>query len=533
LCRALSELGRRSSVKLWITHLVRQQRRLQDVCTTEILGGIFMANHSSRGWAAALCASLVACGGGGGGDSATPSTVPVPDTVTAFFASFDASRATAISPTGAGFYAMYDGCYFDSGRSKTSLVSGFDGDSQRIEANNYRVGSTRNALRVLADRASTNPDGSSRREIDITYNITYADGTVDTRSNLTLVYGSSTGSTLPSGSACTTPENKAEWRFYGDRRVVATSVSARNDRLERYFLVDGSAHAPAVAYSKYILLTVEDPGRYATYAIVSGPGVMFSNGVPMSLKLLSPRLLRDDPLLAGKRGNYVDAGDGASFGICRTSTDAYADAPSADCVQYGASGSAWGAFNWPTGAEADQSFDRPALVAGGVYTVKVYNDDGWKTVNGQAGKTPVATYTATLKHLPYSAAALAGIGTGADLFPRYTSLSKTKAEIATAIRQKAAIAIDAVWSAPGAMPDGSQLGLGSLLAYESGQANSIPAEFPASRNSVQAFPAKGSTQLRLPSPTPGSQLVTPTYAELGLFYTTRDGNTVLSVVNFY
>jgi hypothetical protein len=222
--------------------------------------------------------------------------------------------------------------------------------------------------------------------------------------------------------------------------------------------------------------------------------------------------------------------DTASFSICGLA-GGDADAAVADCVQYGASGSSWGVFN-RSAAEVDRIFDKDGSVAGAVFTFKIYNDDGWKKVNGQAGKTPIATYTATLSHLPYSAAALAGSGINADLFPRFAFLSKNTAEIATAIRQKAAIAIDAVWSAPGTMPDASKLGWGSVYAYESGQANSVAAGFPASRNTTVVFPANGSTQLRLPSPTPGALLITPTYAEIGLAYTTHEGNSVVSVLTF-
>jgi hypothetical protein len=340
---------------------------------------------------------------------------------------------------------------------------------------------------------------------------------------------------LPDGSTCATPENRQAWRFYGNRKVVMTSVTARNDRLERYALADGSAFSPSVRYSKYILLTVEDPGARATYATVSGPGLSL-NGVPATLKLLSPRLLRDDPLLAGKKGHYVDARDSNSFSVCRTPTvqnvDGYADAAVADCVLNGAVGSSWGAFNYDVATDADAGFDNHGLVAGGVYTFKIYNDDGWKTVNGQAGKTPIAIYTETLKHLPYSASAMAGAGVNADLFPRFTTLSKSKAEIATAIRQKAAISVDATWSAAGTLPDGGKLGWGSVYAYVTGRANAVQAAYPASRNTKTAYPAAGATQATLPSPTPGPLLVDPTYSEMGLYYLSHDGNAVSSIFSF-
>jgi hypothetical protein len=503
----------------------------QDAMIPKIRGDRLMLNCSSKRWVAAAALFLVACGGGGGDSVGGSNPLPVPDTVTAFFTAFDASRATSISPTGAGFLAMYDGCYLDGGRSKASSVAEFDGDPQSVEANKFRIGSTRTGLRVLADRSTTNADGSNRREMDIQYDINFADGTIDKATTATLVYDSSTGSKLPDDSLCATPENKPAWRFYGNRKVVSVSLTARNVRLERYALADGAANSTKVVYSKYISLTVEDPGRYATYATVSGPGLQI-NGVPVVLKLLSPRLLRGDLSLAGKAGNYVDLQDADSFSICRTATGGYADAAMADCVQYGASSNAWGSFNYPVAAEADQGFDNTGVMAGGIYTFTIYNDDGWKTVNGHAGKTPLVTYTSTLNHLPYSAVAMAGTGTSADRFPRFTSLSKTTAEIASAIRQKLAISVDATWSAPGVMPDASKLGWGSVSAYESGRANTLAADFPASRKWNAVYPAKGATQSSLPSPMPGPQLVDPTYAEIDLFYSTHNGNTVASVLTF-
>ncbi len=489
-----------------------------------------MSKRLSFFGAAWLCAALSACGGGGGGGGSDASAViPVPAEVKSFFAAFDATRAMAVPTPGAAFFSMYDGCYVDSGRSKASSIAEFDADPQSAEASKFRIGSTRSGLKILADRSSTNANGSSRREIDIQYDIVFADGTVDKATTATLIQGSSAGSTLAGGATCPTPENGPEWRFYGNRRLASVSVSARNDRLDRSNLADGLPNVTPVAYSKYIVLTVEDPANVATYAIVSGPGLVFGDGTPLALKMLSPRILRDDPLLAGKRGNYVDARDTNSFAGCRTVDGYYADAPAADCVQYGAGGSIWGSTNWPTAAAADQDFGTiPGIVAGGTYTIKIYNDDGWKTVNGQAGHAPIATYTATLNHLPFSAAALAANG----LFPTWGTLSKSRSEIATAIRQRTALTITGNWAAGGTMPDGSKLGWGSIYAFESGRASAGLADYPASRNTTSIFPAPGVTQGTLPVATPGAQLVLPTYAEFGLFNTNRDGNAVSSILTF-
>ena len=238
--------------------------------------------------------------------------------------------------------------------------------------------------------------------------------------------------------------------------------------------------------------------------------------------------------MQGKPGNFLNWRDDDNFNNCRFANGSVPVAHAVNCVLDGASSNVWGiGFTSTPDAAADLSFANQGWVAGAVYRFDIYNDDGWKTVNGQAGKTPIATYTATLAHLPYSAASLAGNGLGTELFPRWGSLSKTTAEIATAIRQKALIAIDATWSAPGTMPDTKKLGWGSVYAYDSGRANSASADFPASRNTTLVYPAQGATQARLPSPTAGSLLVTPTYSEIGLFYTTHDGNTVSSLLTFF
>ena len=123
-------------------------------------------------------------------------------------------------------------------------------------------------MAVAADRTSANADGTSRREIDVTYAINYKDGTKQENATQTIISGSSSGAKLPDGTACTTPDSKTDWRFYGNRKIVATFVSASNQRLERTSLATGLDKSPRVVYSKFITLGVQDPAKVATYATI-------------------------------------------------------------------------------------------------------------------------------------------------------------------------------------------------------------------------------------------------------------------------
>jgi hypothetical protein len=485
---------------------------------------------------------LVACGGGS--DSPTAPAVPsvLPSTeaaltaATAFLAKYDALLATSIPTTGAAALALNDGCYLADGRTKAYIVNDFDTDPQSVASRAFGIGSTRTNVKVVADRAITNADGTSRREIDITYDVNYKDGTKNERGNETLISGSSAGAKLPDGTACAASESKSDWRFFGNRQVVNTFVTAYNDRLEGTSLATGLPLSPNVVYSKYIGLGVQDPARVATYATIEGPGlgIGLNYGKSGAFKLLSVRLLRDAPELAGKRGNYVDWLDTNSFQVCSNATlNNFEPAETADCLTNGTYGNTWGYYYSTNAAGLDTSFATMNIKAGDVYTFKVYNDDGWKKVNGQADKTPIATYTRTLDHLPMSAADLAGTGVTADKFARVTSSSKTAAEIATAIRAKTTISADFAWTAPVAMPDARPTALNDVSAFVSGPANTTGVSFwPASRKSDPNYPGALATSMTRNFPAPNPALVVPTYGEISLSYLNRNGNYVRSIYRF-
>ena len=398
----------------------------------------------------------------------------------------------------------------------------------------FSVGTTRSNVKVLAERTLANADGTSRREIDIKYDVAYKDGSKfespeGTVLDETIISGSSAGAKLADGSACATPDSKSDWRFYGNRKVVRTAVNAVNERIERTALATGLPLATPVVYSKYLNLVVQDPANVATYAVITGPGLSLPTlGAGGSLKLLSVRLLRTAPELAGKLGNVVDWRDIDSWRLCLNAAGTnYAAAETADCVANGAStGNAFGSFNNTSGAALDTSFATLNIKAGDAYTIAIYNDDGWKTVNGQLGKTPIATYTNVLRALPFSAATLAGTGPTADLFARFSSRTKTAAEVATAIRTKAAISTDITWSSPGAMPDGRPLQLADNYVFEQGNANTNGTAFPRSRSVFLGYPGALATSATFTLPVPVTALVLPTFASFALEYNTRNGNNV-------
>ena len=284
-------------------------------------------------------------------------------------------------------------------------------------------------------------------------------------------------------------------------------------------------------YSKHLFFGMRDYNGFAKYMVVTGPGLPSAG-----MKMLSPRILRDDPLMAGKRGHIVDWKDRDSFRYCRASNGSVAGADVADCVAQGATSSSPGIFN-RTAAQADAEFDAMGFVAGGVYTAQVYNDDGWKTINGHATQTPIATYTTTLHRLPYSAVALAGSGPDNDLFPRLTT-TLGKADIAQALREKTPFSTGLDFTALGAMPDAATFGWGEINLFLQGDAagvTSTPFGFPRSRQSPLAVvgPMAGDTQVaNFSVPAPTSLLVTPRYGEIAIYQYDRRGRTVSSIVSF-
>lgn len=486
---------------------------------------------------------LVACGGGDSDPVVVlppTSQEPAIDAAKAFLAKYDALVATSFPATGAAAMALHDGCFLTDGKTKAWIVQEYDTDPNALASEQYNTGSTRVNIKVLDDRRTKNADGTERREIDITYDVNYKDGSKNQVGNKqTIISGSSTGSKLPDGKDCSTGENKPDWRHYGNRQIVETNLTAVNERLERTVLATGAPMSSAVVYSKFIQFVVSDPAKVATYATITGPGLGFDattgrgNGTPGTWKLISVRLLRDLSEMQGKPGSFVDWRDTDGFRVCQNAArNNFAPADAADCFKDGGTGTNFGVFNYANAVQLDADFPRYNFKAGESYTFKIYNDDGWKTVNGQASKTPIATYTATLNNLPLNAADLAGSGVNADKFARVTTSNKTAAEIAAAVRGRTPISIDLAWSLPGVMPDARPVALSYVSGYQSGQANATGATWPASRKSDTTYPVPTATSTSRSFFTPAPALVNPTYGEVSLAYSNRNRNQIRSVYTF-
>ena len=199
----------------------------------------------------------------------------------------------------------------------------------------------------------------------------------------------------------------------------------------------------------------------------------------------------------------------------------------------GATSATRGRFGDTDPAVQDAAFNALGITAGGVYTVKLYAGTGWKTVNGQAAETPIASYTSTLENLPMSTVALAGtVAVPANKFPELLTSSVTPANVATNVRNKTAFSTDLTWAAPGVLPDGRKTGLNSLYSFEQGRASAGPAFNPASRQTTLSYPTSTALAATVNVPAPVAALMTPTYFEAGLEYSNHNGNFIRNMRTF-
>lgn len=483
---------------------------------------------------AVICGALVLGACGGSDDEAPPPPPTTLQQVTSFLASADALWATAVPDSGAKRLSLSDDCNKNDGGTKAYFIADIDANLQdTLERDAYRIGETRTNIRILAERDITNPDGSKRKEVDVQYDVNYKDGSVSPANPadpVTLISGSSAGT-----SGCSTPQVSDSWRFFGNQRLVSIDVRPRNQRDERYSIATGAPLATPVNYRRDVQFIVADPMGNADYVIVSGPGPTGAAGEPFSLKFISPRLLRSAPELAGKNGNFLNWLDDDGFRFCRITGSSVPVTSVADCVGQGATGNNWG---WTTGvpnATADAGFEGQGWVAGGSYTFDVYKDDGWKTVNGHVGKTPIATYTTTLKRLPYTFVEMAGTGVNADKFPRISFGGLTPAQVQANVVGTTSTAMNLSWNAPAALSDGRQWRLFSGTEYFEGPktGNAPGLLFPGYRVFSDWWPGSTATSVNDVLATPKlSEMSSKTYAEFSLTYNDRDDGRIISLVRF-
>lgn len=543
---------------------------------------IFTNRRSFKLAAACLTiASLVACGGGGGSDAPASGGSPAPGAnqptpaaqiAKDYLASIDKSLAVSVPATGEANTSTVDGCYLNGGRTKANAISSYNADlPAAIASNVYRIGSTRVNPVVKAERNTTNTDGSTRREIDVQYAINYTDGSADNVAQLTLITGSSFGS-------CATAQNSTDTRSFGDRQMVSVELRAETSRTNQFELRQtlrpvaafttsayptiistngngttgtfavvpaGESKTIPTFYERQVNVRIQDPMANATYAVVTGPGFLTVSNVltPWSIKMLSPRLLKADPLLAGKNGNYTSWNDDSSFQLCRLANGGSpGSAALADCAVGGARSTRWGiSMNLPIAlpnavvSTADAAVNDARLAAVGIvagtYTFAIYNDDGWKTINGQAGKTPIATYTAQLDSLPISFVDMNVTSNSAnDKFPKISSPSTPAA---TAASEIAGLAYQGslTWTAPLFVAT-DPFKVSFIEAYAEGSVSSTGVVYPRVAKFTDVYPASNATSGTINVAANPVNLAFKTYAEAQVNYTNRNGTRIRSIVSF-
>ena len=457
--------------------------------------------------------------------------------INALLASQDALSARSLPASGAIALSLTDACYRDDGGTKAYKISDYDANLALVYARDaYRIGAKRTNMQVLAVRNSTNSNGSSRREIDVQYDLVYSDGSATRGNPETLISGSSHGT-----SGCSSPQTGSSLRFLGNQRLVNFYIQARMTREERYSIATGAAIAPSVRYRRDIQFRVTDPLGSATYVVVSGPGPAGSvNGksVPWSWKMVSPRVMRSAPELAGKTGNYTNWLDDDTFYYCGFSAGTPV-ASASDCLTYGAISDNWGwGLTSTPNAAADKSFTDQGWVVGGAYRVDVYNDDDWKTVNGHAFRAPIATYYETLKTLPRTFVEMAGTGTtptSNDQFARFNLGTLGPTGVLANFLKVTPAPINLSWSTQPPLSSTEPLRLQLGFEYFDGSKVGIAsgATWPKLRLLTQIYPGSTATsQSNWPvQPLPTDMAQRSLYNK-ALQYSDRNQSRVRSIVSF-
>jgi hypothetical protein len=466
--------------------------------------------------------------------TATELPQPALDAVRAFLASADAQWATAVPASGSARVALLDGCWRSDGRTKAWLAADVDANlSEYLARDAYQIGRVSSNVQVLALRQRSNGDGSPRIEADVQYDVAYTDGTKALGVVSTIIAGSSFGT-----PGCTTPQSSSDIRFLGNQQLVGTAVRARNVRDERYSAATGAALGTPLNYRRSVQWQITDPMGNATYVVVTGPGPAATVGgvaTQFSLKFVSPRLLRAAPELQGRPGNFLNWLDDDAFRFCRVAGGDVPVAGVADCTGQGATGFDWGITTPTPDAARDQSFAAQGWVAGGVYRFDVYDDDGWKTVGGHAGRTPIATYYATLERLPYTFVEMAAGGAAADKFPRLSFGSLTPAQVRADAVSATPQPIAVSWNVPPVLSDARAVALAQGWEFHQGPkvGNAAGAANPAYRNLYPNYPGSAATSNPAWSVTarPADQ-ASKSYFEFTLLYSDRNASQIISIVSF-
>lgn len=459
-------------------------------------------------------------------ESATELPKAVSDEVVAYTQAIEAQFATAVPANGQARMALTDACWRSNGRTRAFNIADIDAELPDYLAREaYQIGRKVQNVQVLALRNRTNPDGSSRREIDVQFDVVYRDGTSSREVNETLLSGSSAGT-----AGCSTSQTGSTLRAMGNQQLVQTNARARNTRDERYLFSNGGVASPAVNYRRDVQFNVSDPMGNATYVVVTGAGPSGTvNGAAaqFSLKLLSPRVLRSAPELASKTGNFLNWLDDDSFRTCRISGSNVPVAAIADCSGLGATGNDWGVTTSTPNAAADQSFADQGWQPGAVYRFDVYNDDGWKAVNGQSTKTPIASYFATLDRLPYGFVEMTG------KYPLMTLNGSTLPLLAANASSATPVPVAFNWTRPGTLSEPHHLY--QVWEFHQGPKNGNSGSnlYPGFRTLTRGYPGTTATAMaNFPVTARQPDQASKSYAEFLLFYSVPGSfNQVLSRIS--
>lgn len=464
--------------------------------------------------------------------TATELPASVAAEVSAYARSVEAQTATTLPANGTARLALTDACWASNGRTRASFIADYDANLDAyLRRDAYLVGRRVENIQVLGLRNRSNPDGSARREIDVQWDVVYRDGTRSVAEKSTLISGSSAGT-----PRCNTSQVGSTLRALGNQQLVQTAVRANNLREERYTIASGAPVAPQVRLRREVQFQIADPMGNATYVVMTGPGptnTIAGTTYPFSLKFLSPRLLRSAPELLGKPGNFVNWADDDGFRNCRMADGSVPVASIVDCVANGATANHWGVGYTDTpNAAADSAFTAQGWVAGGVYRFDVYDDDGWKTVNGQATRTPIATYYADLDRLPYRFVELV-----ANDHPRITiGGGLSSVQVAANALSASPAPLTLSWTRPALAPQQAQMHLFQGWEFHQGPrtGNAAGVLNPAYRTLNRFFPgttATSSSEVPVTVKQPGQE--SKTYTEYMIYYAEPGSfNSIQSRIHF-
>ncbi|NRF68522.1 hypothetical protein HLB44_16120 [Aquincola sp. S2] len=432
----------------------------------------------------------------------------VVDEIRSIVVARDAGYAFSV-PTGAAAVQYLDRCWRHDGVTRDAVAGGHPaGDA-------HDVGRTTEKITVTGSRRITNPNGSARREIHVELDVRHANGSVSKELPDRVISGSSSGT-----FRCPSEQAEEKLRFYGNQQFAGITAGWRTTRASGYSIVTGAPLSPPTVWRRDMQFQVIEPLGRTNYAVVTGPGIG-------SRKLISPYLMRSEPVLAGKRGNYINLASDHPFLMCRAPGNATPLASAADCVAEGASGYDVGLSAVTPNAAADAGFAALGWAQYGVYRFDLYEGDGWKIVNGHTGVTPLETY---YRLLPYIDSM--NFVNAATAIPALAPTTLTGPQLAANVNSATPSPVDFSWSAFSS-PHSSQ----SFRLYQGWNVHQGPKTGNAAGNAWPAYRsitpfalADGSVRkIDWPiAPRPGEQ-ASKTYSDFTLQYRDGRGNEVLSV----